>query len=766
MIPVCEPTLKGNELKYATEAIQSGWISSAGPFITRFEQEFSKYCGVKHGIACSNGTTALHLALEACGIGEGDEVILPTFTMIASCNAILYARATPVLVDSELQTWNMDVSKIEEKITKKTKAIMVVHTYGHPVDMDKVNAIAKKHKLIVIEDAAEAHGAEYKGKKAGSLSDIACFSYYGNKILTCFPPDTKIIIEPPKGKRGLSRMKQISELKVGDSVLTYDVQTSVKEYKKVTRTFERDFNEHLLEIKFSNNNSLRMTPNHPVYVVNKGWVRADNLVVSDEVIQYNYRGLAFKEMYTGKKYEEIMGLKKANEKRKLHSLKIREIHSNPTSKYSQVDWRSLAVKMGHANRGKKHSEATREKMSNFQKLRWRTMSKEKYDEYVSKIRKMNSDPRVREKKREASLKLAENPEYIQKVSAGVRRAMEKDSYWVNYSRSMNLKPNKPEQLIISFLNTHFPNEFGYNGDYRLRVRVDRLIPDFVHINGKKKVIDILGNHWHTPDEHFSRTERYKKQGYDSLILWESELKDMGSLKDRIKTFLYNPNVKLVKIIQISKKEYSGKVYNIETEKNHNYFAHGILVHNCGEGGMVITNNDKWAERAKNLRNHFFGKKRFLHEEIGYNYRMTNVQAAIGCAQLERIEDLVNARRKNAQLYNSLLKNVKGITLPPEASWAKNVYWMYGILVQPEFGLTMPQLCEALMQKRVETRTFFIGMHKQPCYKKLHLSGSYKNSDELESKGMYLPSSSHLTKEQITFIVQSINEIQESNDNQK
>ena len=364
MIPVCEPTLKGNELKYATEAIQSGWISSAGPFITRFEQEFSKYCGVKHGIACSNGTTALHLALEACGIGEGDEVILPAFTMIASCNAILYARATPVLVDSELQTWNMDVSKIEEKITKKTKAIMVVHTYGHPVDMDKVNAIAKKHKLIVIEDAAEAHGAEYKGKKAGSLSDIACFSYYANKLVS-----------------------------------------------------------------------------------------------------------------------------------------------------------------------------------------------------------------------------------------------------------------------------------------------------------------------------------------------------------------------------------------------------------CGEGGMVITNNDKWAERAKNLRNHFFGKKRFIHEEIGYNYRMTNVQAAIGCAQLERIEDLVNARRKNAQLYNSLLKNVKGITLPPEASWAKNVYWMYGILVQPEFGLTMPQLCEALMQKGVETRTFFIGMHKQPCYKKLHLSGSYKNSDELESKGLYLPSSSHLTKEQITFIAQSIKDIQ-------
>ena len=369
MIPVCEPTLKGSELKYATEAIQSGWISSAGNFIKRFEQKFSAYCGVKYGVACTNGTTALHLALEALGIGKGDEVIMPTFTMIASCNAIIYSGATPVLVDSELQTWNMDISKIEEKLTKKTKAIMVVHTYGHPVDMGKVNAIAKKHNLYVIEDAAEAHGAEYKGKKAGSLSDIACFSFYANKILT-----------------------------------------------------------------------------------------------------------------------------------------------------------------------------------------------------------------------------------------------------------------------------------------------------------------------------------------------------------------------------------------------------------TGEGGMVITNNEKWAERARNLRNHFFGKKRFLHEDIGYNYRMTNVQAAIGCAQLEKINDLVSARRKNAQLYNSLLKEVKGITLPPEASWTKNVYWMYGILVQPEFGMSMPQLCDELQKQGIETRTFFIGMHHQPCYKKADprfpkLSHSYPASDELETKGLYLPSSSHLTEDQINFIVSKIKAIQ-------
>lgn len=374
MIPVCEPTLKGNELKYATEAIQSGWISSAGEFIKKFEEGFSAYCGVKYGIACSNGTTALHLALETMGIGKGDEVIIPTFTMIASCNAIFYTGAKPVLVDSELATWNIDVDKIEEKITSRTKAIIVVHTYGHPVDMDKLRKVADRHHIPIIEDAAEAHGAEYKGKRTGGLGDIACFSFYSNKIIT-----------------------------------------------------------------------------------------------------------------------------------------------------------------------------------------------------------------------------------------------------------------------------------------------------------------------------------------------------------------------------------------------------------TGEGGMVVTNNEAWAKRAQALRNHFFGEPRFLHQSVGYNYRMTNIQAAIGLAQLEKIDELVAARRRNAQLYNSLLKNVPGITLPPEAPWAKNVYWMYGVLVQDEFGMSMPALRAALLAKGIDTRTFFIGMHKQPAYQNTSderfpdCSGHYPHSDELEKRGFYLPSSSHLMKEQIAQVVDAIKNAQEQNE---
>lgn len=362
-IPVCEPTLRGKELEYITDAVKSGWISSAGKYITDFEEKFSQYCGVKYGVSCSNGTKAIHLALLAVGIKAGDEVILPSFTMIGSCNPIVQIGAKPVFVDSEMKTWNMDPTQIEGKITSKTKAIMVVHIYGHPVDMDAILTIARKHELIVIEDAAEAHGAEYKGRKTGSLGDIAAFSFYANKILT-----------------------------------------------------------------------------------------------------------------------------------------------------------------------------------------------------------------------------------------------------------------------------------------------------------------------------------------------------------------------------------------------------------TGEGGMVVTNNEQWAERARKLRNHFFGEPRFLHQETGFNYRLTNMQAAIGLAQLEKIEELLEARRKNAHLYNSLLKEIPGIVLPAEEAWAKNVYWMYGVLVNDQFPLTMPQLREELHKRGIETRTFFIGMHKQPAYAHLGVQGHFPNTEYLEKNGFYLPSSSHLTEEQIKYITTSIEEI--------
>ena len=184
MIPVSEPYLRGNELKYVNDAVRSGWISSSGDYVKAFEAAFSRYCGVKYAVGVCNGTVALHLALTCLGVGKGDEIIIPDFTMIASAFSVCYTGAKPVFVDVDKRTWNIDTAKIEEKVTDKTKAIMPVHIFGNPCDMDSIHKIANRHGLFVIEDAAEAHGAFYKGKKTGNLSDIAAFSFFANKNLT------------------------------------------------------------------------------------------------------------------------------------------------------------------------------------------------------------------------------------------------------------------------------------------------------------------------------------------------------------------------------------------------------------------------------------------------------------------------------------------------------------------------------------------------------------------------------------------------------
>ena len=183
-IPVNQPLLNGKEKQYLNECIDTGWISSEGPFVKQFEEEFAARVGRKHGIAVCNGSMAIDAAIAALGIGEGDEVILPTFTIISCGAAIVRAGAIPVVVDCHPHTWNMDVSQLEAKITPKTKAIMVVHIYGLPVDLAPVLELAHKYRLKVIEDAAEMHGQTYNGKPCGSFGEISTFSFYPNKHVT------------------------------------------------------------------------------------------------------------------------------------------------------------------------------------------------------------------------------------------------------------------------------------------------------------------------------------------------------------------------------------------------------------------------------------------------------------------------------------------------------------------------------------------------------------------------------------------------------
>ncbi len=184
-LPVSTPSLGAQEIQYVTDALQAGEISgNFGRYLGRFEREFADYCGCSHGIATSSGTTALHLAVASLGIGPGDEVLVSTLTNMATFFAVLYQGARPIPVDIEKDTWNLNPVLLEPLITPRTKAILVVHLYGNPADMDPIIEFARRHKLYIIEDVAEAHGALYKGRKAGSLGDIGCFSFYANKIIT------------------------------------------------------------------------------------------------------------------------------------------------------------------------------------------------------------------------------------------------------------------------------------------------------------------------------------------------------------------------------------------------------------------------------------------------------------------------------------------------------------------------------------------------------------------------------------------------------
>lgn len=210
MIPVNEPWLGQAELDYVAECVRTGWVSSAGRFIEEFEQQWAAYCGMKYGVAMSNGTVALQAAVACLDLQPGEEVILPTFTIISCALAVVYNGGIPVLVDSDPRTWCMDVEQVEAKITPRTRAIMPVHIYGHPVDMDPLLALAEKHGLAIVEDAAEVHGAEYlsgrrgaqpEWRRCGGLGHVSAFSFYANKLITTGEGGMALTNDPAYGER-------------------------------------------------------------------------------------------------------------------------------------------------------------------------------------------------------------------------------------------------------------------------------------------------------------------------------------------------------------------------------------------------------------------------------------------------------------------------------------------------------------------------------------------------------------------------------------
>lgn len=265
MIPANRPRLDGNEKRYLTECVETGWISSEGPFVKKFENDFASLMGCRHGIAVCNGSVAIDLALAALRINPGDEVIVPTFTIISCAAAIVRAGAIPIVVDCQPDTWNLDPIQVATKITPRTKAIMAVHIYGLPVDMDPILEIARAHRLYVIEDAAEQHGQTYKGRPVGSLGDIATVSFYANKHVTtgeggmvltnsaelagrcrslrnlCFDPDRRFIHQE------LGWNFRMSNIQAAVGLAQLERITSIIERKReIGRQYEQRLGEHPL----------------------------------------------------------------------------------------------------------------------------------------------------------------------------------------------------------------------------------------------------------------------------------------------------------------------------------------------------------------------------------------------------------------------------------------------------------------------------------------------------------------------------------------
>lgn len=297
-IPVNEPLLNGNEKKYLCECIDSGWISSEGPFVKEFESKMSASVGRKYGIAVSNGTAALEVAVQALGIKAGDEIIMPTFTIISCAMAVTKVGAIPVFIDSDLYTWNMKVDEIEKKITSKTKAIMIVHLYGLPVEVDGVLELADKYKLKIIEDAAEMHGQTYRGICCGSFGDISTFSFYSNKHVTTgeggmVVTDDRDLAEKCRQLRNLCFRKDVRYLhdKISDNYRFTNLQAAVglaqlerlDEFVERKRAMGKYYTEELYDV-----NGLHLPVEKTEYASNIYWVYG---LVLDQAVAIDNRAM-------------------------------------------------------------------------------------------------------------------------------------------------------------------------------------------------------------------------------------------------------------------------------------------------------------------------------------------------------------------------------------------------------------------------------------------------------------------------------------------
>lgn len=761
MISYGRQSISQDDINIVVDTLKSDYLTN-GPQVEAFETDLCKYIGCKYSLVVNSGSSALDLAIRSLQLPMGSEIITTPFTYVATSNSIINSGMIPKFVDIEWATRNIEVTEIESKITDKTKAILFVDYAGHPCDIKELRRIADEYNLILIEDGAHSLGAEYEGRKVGTLADITIFSFHPVKVITCLPGKTRILVRGKgKGKgNNMVTTKSIENILVNDEVLSYDETNGIKEFDTVTKTFKNHVSS-LLRVTLSNGNEITITHNHPIFVINNGWIKASSLEIGYKLLQYKYRSLGLRLVglsERGKSCDEIYGSEKAKQLRNNFRENTIKRHKNPNDPFATKDWTKILIPK---NPRHKATDKTKKILRDAQLKRWQKIKAdpEKYNLFKEKIKIMNQDPEVKRKKREAALRLSQDLDYRKKISLGVRRAMETPEYWEHYIAGQNLKPNRAEIILSQVLDELCPGEFAYNGDYRLKTSVDRLIPDFININGKRKIIDLFGSYWHQEDEVNQRIERYKKHGFDALIIWDYELKNLENVKREVLNFLYNPNVEIVEIVNIEELQQEEDVYNIETEKNHNYFAYGILVHNCGEGGALVTNNQEYYNKAKLMRVNGVDRmglerKSWEYDVLmpGFNYKMSDINAALGRSQLKRIDKFINARTKIADMYKLTLG--EDIELPYTARNVKHAWHLFHITVSDR-----NKLYETLKEKGIQTQVHFIPIYRFTYYKnRFQLNpADFPYTEDVFREILSLPIYPDLKAHELSYIVETIND---------
>jgi dTDP-4-amino-4,6-dideoxygalactose transaminase len=689
------------------DIFESGQLTN-NKWTKRFEDSFKEQFNLKGQCIAVNGCqNGLFLVLVALGVHRP---LLPDFTFCSTAHAAYYACRDFKVGDCDPKTFNLDPRGRPE-----CDCIIPTHLFGNPCNASEIGEIANELEVPVIYDAAHAIGASYKGKGIGDMGTASVFSLSPTKHITCLVRHTKIIV--PKFRLRSSghgwkwrEQKDIERIAVGDLVLSYNEETGIKEYDEVTKTYASRPSE-ILKVVLSNGNDIEPTPNHPVYVINRGWIPAGELKVGDELLQYRYKWLvnriSSKKQLAGKSYEEQFGPEKADARRKRLSARMTYLHATPGTSHHDVDWENTLIKHRVSMKGKKMSPEACRLMSEKGRERYGRMSPNEWDALRKRCSDTVNRPDVKARISESMKRKWQDPEYRKMNLARSRQAQANPEYWRAYAKGLNLRPNRTEMKLGKIINRMCPGEYQYNGDYKLGVTLDRLIPDFVNVNGKKKVIDFLGTHWHKPEEEGQRLERFRKCGFDGLIIWERELRDVLALQQRIKTFNYNPNVEIVKIVEVKRKSFHQIVYNIETQKNHNYFANGILVHNCGEGGMIVTSNQCLADKLRKLRN--YGNEPDYDCKLeGLNARTSEFHAIIGLESLHHFKDNFSKRMCLVEEYRS--------ELPPEMLQQPNPEGTHAwkdlsILV----GQKREKVQRALTEHEIEYRTYFRPISALSCY---------------------------------------------------